>query len=684
MQSSFVFNHKNWHTLGTEPTRALLHILNHNGDIFLINETILVLIPKKQNSKTVRDFRQISLCNTLYKCLSKVLADKLKSVFHSIISLNQSAFLKGRQITDNILIANELIHAIHTRRTGKIAWAAIKLDMEKAFDRVKWKFLNHLLSNVGFPSHFIGLIMKCLSTVTYRLSLNGSLSEVFHSSRGIRQGDPLSPYLFLLVAEGFSAVIRLHENMGTFNGIRICRGAPSLSHLLFADDSILFTLATSSSSEAINNALNLYHQAICQLVNRDKSSILFSPNTPHTSQNEFWMALHLAGESLLWGRQLLKQGLVWRIGSGHTIPLSTSNWIPGISSPTILHPIDPSLSFVSFFITPDHTWNVSRLKHYFPLYQVNKILQTPLHNSPADTLISGFHHSGILTVKSAYHLASATANKVLLQPSCNFCGNTVESVSHALVDCARARHIWKHTKFKDFHTHHRNYNIKDYYLQALQLISKEDLPLFASIIWHIWTTRNSILFRNSSEPNNVKEFVCNYLQEYREAQELHSQDSFHSASHQHPHVSRQEIIQEDTPALYVDAALDQDRCVTGIGCVFKVGSSRIIASTNILKPGAPLPIFAKAQALFHGLSWCFSSQLMPRFIFTDCLNLVSKVNGKWLDNSALSILVAQIRHSFSNFPGVSLLHLPRQLNTTAHFLAREAIRLRGDAIEDSV
>ncbi|KAF4348401.1 hypothetical protein G4B88_008500 [Cannabis sativa] len=169
--------------------------------------------------------------------------------------------------------------------------------------------------------------------------------------------------------------------------------------------------------------------------------------------------------------------------------------------------------------------------------------------------------------------------------------------------------------------------------------------------------------------------------DYREAQHIHSQDSTTSTSQQ-PLYS--DFIQQDTPALFVNAALDHDRGVTGIGCVLKVGPDQVIASTNFQKPRAPLPIFAEAQALFHGLSWCISLHHQPRTIFTDCLNLVSKVNGNWQDNSTLSLIVNQIRHSFSNFPDASLVHLPRQFNTTAHFLAREAIRLREDDLEDVV
>uniref|UniRef100_A0A803PKB0 Reverse transcriptase domain-containing protein n=1 Tax=Cannabis sativa TaxID=3483 RepID=A0A803PKB0_CANSA len=176
--------------------------------------------------------RKMSFCSWN----ARVLANRLKSVLHSVISPNQSAFLTGRQITDNIVIGNEIIHAIHSRKSGKLGWAAIKLDMEKAFDRVEWSFISHFLHHIGVPQRFTSLITKCLSTVTYQLSLNGNLSNVFSSSRGIRQGNALSPYLFLIVAEGFSAAIRLHEEAALFSGIKICRGAPSFSHLLFADD----------------------------------------------------------------------------------------------------------------------------------------------------------------------------------------------------------------------------------------------------------------------------------------------------------------------------------------------------------------------------------------------------------------------------------------------------------------
>ncbi|KAF4378507.1 hypothetical protein G4B88_027567 [Cannabis sativa] len=135
-------------------------------------------------------------------------------------------------------------------------------------------------------------------------------------------------------------------------------------------------------------------------------------------------------------------------------------------------------------------------------------------------------------------------------------------------------------------------------------------------------------------------------------------------------------IPTDNTALFVDATLDQSSSVTGLCFVFKQGSHQVLASASIRKPGAPTPIFAEGQALLEGLSWDLSLQLQPDLIFTDYLNLVSKVNGEWNDNFALSSLVSKIRQSFSNFPAASLHHLPRQFNAEAHHLAKEALRQR--------
>ncbi|XP_060972186.1 uncharacterized protein LOC133038144 [Cannabis sativa] len=141
--------------------------------------------------------------------------------------------------------------------------------------------------------------MQCLSTVVYRISVNGNLSTSITLTRGIRQGDLLSSYLFLLVVEGLSATIRAKEKIHQFTALNICKDAPIISHLFFVDESILFTLVTTASSAAIKDMLFSYHKATGQTINLAKSSIMFSPNTSHDSQDLFRTSLGLGSEGFI-------------------------------------------------------------------------------------------------------------------------------------------------------------------------------------------------------------------------------------------------------------------------------------------------------------------------------------------------------------------------------------------------
>ncbi|XP_060972512.1 uncharacterized protein LOC133038395 [Cannabis sativa] len=217
----------------------------------------------------------------------------LKKVLDKIISPYQSAFVSGRVIQDNILIANELVHAVNNRTMGKRGWAALKLDMAKAFDRVEWDFLRHLMFHFNFPVPFVSLIFKCLTTASISFSINGQVHGSLKPSRGLRQGDPLSPYLFILCSEGLSAVLQDFQNRNLLSGIAISRQAPSITHLLFIDDSFLFCTANRQSCENLHHALSLYSKASGQMVNFAKSSILFSPNTSQEIRNLFFQTFQL-------------------------------------------------------------------------------------------------------------------------------------------------------------------------------------------------------------------------------------------------------------------------------------------------------------------------------------------------------------------------------------------------------
>ena len=136
----------------------------------------------------VTDLRPISLCNVLYKTISKVLANCLKKILPIIISENQSAFVPGRLISDNILIAYELTHFLKNKIKGADGWAAIKLGMSKAYDHVEWSFLQAMIVKLGLCQEWISLIMKCVTPVSYRVKVNGNIGASFAPGGGLQQG----------------------------------------------------------------------------------------------------------------------------------------------------------------------------------------------------------------------------------------------------------------------------------------------------------------------------------------------------------------------------------------------------------------------------------------------------------------------------------------------------------------
>uniref|UniRef100_A0A803QPN5 Reverse transcriptase domain-containing protein n=1 Tax=Cannabis sativa TaxID=3483 RepID=A0A803QPN5_CANSA len=243
------FFQNNWHLLGVDVINAAQSFLNGDANIAAINNTLIILIPKKANPEQIVDYRPISLCSTVYKIISRVLVNRLKPILSRIISPSQSAFLPNRLISNNIIIGQEVMYSLSHRKTGRLGWMALKLDMAKAFDRVEWVLvLGHV-----------------------------------KPSRGIRQGDPLSPYLFLLCSEGMSSLIchKAQEAQPCKHslGIKIARRAPTISHLFFADDSLLFSSSSPLAATVIKQILHDYSLASGQLVNFSKSALFFSPNT---------------------------------------------------------------------------------------------------------------------------------------------------------------------------------------------------------------------------------------------------------------------------------------------------------------------------------------------------------------------------------------------------------------------
>ena len=182
-----------WPMIEGDVTHSVLSWLNSGTIPHLLNHTFITLILKKKNPSLVSDYRPISLCNVLYKIFAKVLANRLKIFLNSVINENQSAFAKGRLISNNILIAFETLHCMKNYNSSALGFMALKLDMSKAYDRVEWVFLENVMRKMGFSERWLGLIMVCVRSVTYSILVNGEpKGERFIPQEGLDK-ETLSP-----------------------------------------------------------------------------------------------------------------------------------------------------------------------------------------------------------------------------------------------------------------------------------------------------------------------------------------------------------------------------------------------------------------------------------------------------------------------------------------------------------
>lgn len=227
------FYQQNWETVQDEVCSDLPLFLNYGQMDDHINTTNIALIPKLKESVNVSDFQPISLCNVIYKLAAKVLANRLKEFFPVIISPQQSASIPGRLITDNVLTAFEILHSMHTRMWSRVGFMGLKLDMNKFYDRVEWVFLDVFMCKMGFANRWINLVMTCVRSVSYAIVINGRTVGDIKPRRGLRQGDPLSPYLFLICAEALSSLLQQAEQRGSITGVPMSKHGPSVSHFFF-------------------------------------------------------------------------------------------------------------------------------------------------------------------------------------------------------------------------------------------------------------------------------------------------------------------------------------------------------------------------------------------------------------------------------------------------------------------
>ncbi len=193
----------------------------------------------------------------------------MRLVLDKLVSPCQSAFIPGRWIAENQILVHEILHSFKKRKV-KGGFVAMKIDLQKAYDRVNWSFLRSILLNFGFEEVFVNWVLECASTVSFSILINGGKSNFFHPTKGLRQADPLSPYLFILCQEVLARLIERECVSGNLAGVKLNQGGPNFMNVMFADDLMLFSKASTQDSLTLNSCLEKYCEWSSQLVNREK------------------------------------------------------------------------------------------------------------------------------------------------------------------------------------------------------------------------------------------------------------------------------------------------------------------------------------------------------------------------------------------------------------------------------
>ncbi|KAK7275607.1 hypothetical protein RIF29_16726 [Crotalaria pallida] len=298
-----------------------------------VNNTDLVLIPKFDCANSVADYRPIALCNSIYKCISKIMSNRLQSVLPFLICDNQAAFVSGRSIVHNILICQELMRFYGRKNSSPRCF--MKVDIKKAYDMISWDFIHSMLQALKFPAKFIIWVMECITSVSFSLVINGQRVGNFKSSRGIRQGDPISPLIFVIAMDMLTRKLKLASSLPRFRFHPLCKDV-GLINLAFADDLMLFCKGNVDSVTILKDTFNHFSSSSGLYANPQKSQVFMAgisedlmqqiQNVTGFSRGSFpfkYLGLPLSARK--WSSntcQVLVEKITKRLASWHTRNLS--------------------------------------------------------------------------------------------------------------------------------------------------------------------------------------------------------------------------------------------------------------------------------------------------------------------------------------------------------------------------
>jgi hypothetical protein len=258
-----------WTVVKRDLLAALSVILQGDSSkLYLLNSAYVTLLPKKVQAVEVKNFRPISLIHSFAKIITKILANRLAEILPKLVSPNQSAVIKGRRIHDNFMMVRETAKAIHRQKIPRIL---LKLDIGKAFDSVSWPFLLEVLEHMGFGLLWRNLIAKLLCSSSTQVLVNGEPGDLICHHQGLREGDLLSPMLFILVMDVLNSLFQKANDVGLLGPLLRRGGGQRVS--LYADDVVVFVQPNSNELGVVKELLRVFGKASGLITNISKCSM---------------------------------------------------------------------------------------------------------------------------------------------------------------------------------------------------------------------------------------------------------------------------------------------------------------------------------------------------------------------------------------------------------------------------
>ncbi|GAU43422.1 hypothetical protein TSUD_334850 [Trifolium subterraneum] len=581
--------------------------------------------------------------------ISKVLANRLKCCLDKCVSQEQSAFVEGRSILDNALIATEVIHALKRKTKGRRGELALKIDISKAYDKVDWGFLRGVMTKMGFSEVWIRWVMMCVSSVNYSVLMNSERVDPISPSRGLRQGDPLSPYLFILVTECLTALIHQAVGRGDLHGVRICRGAPEVSHLLFADDCFLFCRANVAEVNELMRILHTYETASGQEVNLVKSEVFISRNMSHAAKEDL--------------SRILGVKLVLGTGGGLGVGL--------------IFVLCMILGCVGVLIDGCPRLNQQDV--------AEKILETPLVSSVReDEVVWEEERNGCYSVKSGYKLAMRyiigclpTRSRLLERRvectlNCPVCDEEIEDELHIFFRCAVARDSWSAAGLSSV-LHNATYqqtNAMDRIFAICSNESSDTVGRVAMLLWCIWHNRNDKLWNDNVQmPRQIGRHAFDAWNDWYSVHKLQSNNVCGT--------TKADLVRWEKPTLdwvkcNVDVAFVSGSGRTSMGLCFRDINGHFMAGMTQWQQTVISSIEGEAWALLLAMEEARYRGLNRVQFESDSKVLIEAIHMKRRGNSEFLSIVHDILSLMSSSINFEVKFVRRQANLVAHTLARAA------------